>query len=172
MRVAEPIFSGCIRYAELGHRASRRCSWWCAPSSSVWSRRSGNSTCCRHSCKQPCRQHEVAGVSSRRCASTDTQPGYQPTPRQSLLTVPILPREHNRRHITPSPALMVESIQPKHNASSTASRYCSPSGLLVVEIHISRFVEWFSMSHSRHCSREVVCSLSVISILSAYLLQS
>ena len=83
-----------------------------------------------------------------------------------------LRRGENRRHITPSPALIVESIQPKHNASSTASRYCSPSRLLVIEIHISRFVEWFSTSQSRHCSREVVCNLSVISILSAYLLQS
>ena len=72
--------------------------------------------------------------------------------------------ESSRPSSCHSPVLIVESIQPKHNVSSTGLRYCKPSGLLVVEIHILRFVAWFSTSHSHHCSREVVCNLWVISI--------
>ena len=61
-----------------------------------------------------------------------------------------------------SVVLIVKRVENLHRIESA---YRLDTDVLHRLVHISRFVEWLSASQSRHCSREVVSSFSVISIL-------
>ena len=70
--------------------------------------------------------------------------------------------------------LTVLSIQPKHNASSTTSRYGMQSvrGIFVryIVTQHSFAVAWFAMNHSRSCARLLYSNRSVISINSTFII--
>ncbi len=100
------------------------------------------------------------------------RPSFSSLRQRSLLSsdhLLLLERGTNLCNVTPSTDFVVESIHPKHRASSTASRYIMrpSSGTLPLlsAIQHSRSFEWFSSSHSLKSERTVKCRMLMGSML-------
>ena len=104
-----------------------------------------------------------ASVISPRCSKSAQRCLFS-----SVQWLPLRRGDSRCAHRPSGSRLRVESIQPKHNASSTTSRYGMQSvrGIFVryIVTQHSFAVAWFAMNHSRSCPRSLYSNRSVISI--------